>query len=40
MMACDKHRLLTDAVLMDKQGGFRVRNGCVEQIFVGRQVRN
>ena len=28
---------MTDAVLMDGQGGFRVHRGCVDQIFVVRQ---
>ena len=37
-VVCDRLRLLTDAVLMDKQGGFMVRRGCVEQIFAVRQV--
>ena len=31
-VVCDRLRLLTDAVLMDEQGGFRVRRGCVDQI--------
>ena len=30
--------MLTDAVLIDKQGGFRVRRGCVNQILAVRQV--
>ena len=38
MHACDRLRLITDAVLMDEQGGFRVRRGCVDQIFAVRQV--
>ena len=37
-VVCDRLRVLTDAVLMDEQGGFRVRRGCVEQIFAVRQV--
>ena len=37
-VVCDRLRLITDAVLMDEQGGFRVRRGCVDQIFVVRQV--
>ena len=37
-VVCDRLRLLTDAVLMDEQGGFRVRRGCVDQIFAVRQV--
>ena len=32
-VVCDRLRLRTDAVLMDTQGGFRVRRGCVNQIF-------
>ena len=35
---CDRLRLITDAVLMDEQGGFRVRRGCVDQIFAVRQI--
>ena len=31
-VVCDRLRLITDAVLMDEQGGFRVRRGCVDQI--------
>ena len=30
--------MITDAVLMDEQGGFRVHRGCVDQIFAVRQV--
>ena len=37
-VVCDRLRLITDAVLMDEQGGFRVRRGCVDQIFAVRQV--
>ena len=37
-VVCDRLRLMTDAVLMDEQGGFRVRRGCVDQIFAVRQV--
>ena len=37
-VVCDRLRLITDAVLMDEQGGFRIRRGCVEQIFAVRQV--
>ena len=29
--------MLTDAVLMDEQGGFRVRRGCVDQLFAVRE---
>ena len=32
-VVCDRLRLLTDAVLMDEHGGFRVRRGSVDQIF-------
>ena len=35
---CDRLRLLTDAVLMDEQSGFRVRRRCVDQIFAVREV--
>ena len=37
-VVCDRLRLITDAVLMDGQGGFRVHRGCVDQIFALRQV--
>ncbi len=37
-VVCDRLRLITDAVLMDEQGGFRVRRGCVDQIFAVTQV--
>ena len=37
-VACGRLRLLTDAVLMDEQGGFRVRRGCVDQLFAVREV--
>ena len=37
-VVCDRLRLITDAVLMDEQGGFRVRRGCVDQIFAVRQI--
>ena len=37
-VVCDRLRLITDAVLMDEQGGFRVRRRCVDQIFAVRQV--
>ena len=37
-VVCDRLRWITDAVLMDEQGGFRVRRGCVDQIFAVRQV--
>ena len=37
-VVCDRLRLITDAVVMDEQGGFRVRRGCVDQIFAVRQV--
>ena len=37
-VVCDRLRMITDAVLMDEQGGFRVRSGCVDQIFAVRQV--
>ena len=37
-VVCDRLRVLTDAVLMDEQGGFRVHRGCVDQIFAVRQV--
>ena len=33
---CDRLMLLTDAVLMDEQGGFRAHIGCVYQIFAVR----
>ena len=35
-VVCDRLRLLTDAVLMDEQGGFRMRRGCVDQMFAVR----
>ena len=37
-VVCDRLRLITDAVLMDEQSGFRGRRGCVDQIFAVRQV--
>ena len=37
-VVCDRLRLITDAVLMDEQGDFRVRRGCVDQIFALTQV--
>ena len=37
-VVCDRLRLLTDAVLMGEQGGFRVRRGCVDQILAVGQV--
>ena len=37
-VVCDSLRVLIDAVLMDEQGGFRARRGCVNQIFAVRQV--
>ena len=37
-VVCEMLRLLTDAVLMDEQGGFRVRRGCVDQLFAVREV--
>ena len=37
-VVCDRLRWIKDAVLMDEQGGFRVRRGCVDQIFAVRQV--
>ena len=30
--------MLTDALLMDEQGGFRLRRGCVDQILAVRHV--
>ena len=37
-VVCDRLRLLTDVLLTDEQGGFRVRRVCVDKIFAVRQV--
>lgn len=34
----DRLRVLTDSVIMDEQGGFRASRGCVDQVFVVKQV--
>ena len=34
----DRLRVVTDSVLMDEQGGFRMGRGCVDQVFAVRQV--
>ena len=31
-------RVLTDAVVVDEQGGFKASGGCVDQVFVVRHV--
>ena len=34
----DRLKVLTDALVMDEQGGFRAGRGCIDQVFVVRQV--
>ena len=35
----DKIRIVTGGLIDDEQGGFRVRRGCVDQIFTLKEIR-